>query len=39
VRNLGTASAVAWLLFALIVVFAVVNLLLTRRIAHSGGKR
>jgi cellobiose transport system permease protein len=39
VRNLGTASAVAWLLFALIVVFALVNLLLTRRIAHAGGKR
>ena len=39
VRNLGTASAVAWLLFGLIVVFALVNLLLTRRIAHSGGKR
>ena len=39
VRNLGTASAVAWLLFGLIVVFALINLLLTRRIAHSGGKR
>ena len=39
VRNLGTASAVAWLLFGLIVLFALVNLLLTRRIAHSGGKR
>ncbi len=39
VRNLGTASAVAWLLFALIVVFALVNLLLARRIAHAGGKR
>jgi cellobiose transport system permease protein len=39
VRNLGTASSVAWLLFGLIVVFAIVALLLTRRIAHSGGKR
>ena len=39
VRNLGTASAVAWLLFGLIVAFALVNLLLTRRIAHPGGKR
>jgi cellobiose transport system permease protein len=39
VRNLGTASAVAWLLFGLIVIFALVNLLLARRIAHSGGKR
>ena len=37
VRNLGTASAVAWLLFAMIVVFALVNLLLSRRIAHAGG--
>jgi cellobiose transport system permease protein len=39
VRNLGTASSVAWLLFGLIVVFALIALLLTRRIAHSGGKR
>jgi cellobiose transport system permease protein len=39
VRNLGTASSVAWLLFGLIVVFALLALLLTRRIAHSGGKR
>lgn len=39
VRNLGTASAVAWLLFGLIAVVAVVNLLLARRIATSGGKR
>jgi cellobiose transport system permease protein len=39
VRNLGTASSVAWLLFGLIVVFALVALLLTRRIAHSGGRR
>jgi cellobiose transport system permease protein len=39
VRNLGTASAVAWLLFGLIAVVALVNLLLARRIATSGGKR
>ena len=39
VRNLGTASSVAWLLFGLIVVFALIALVLTRRIAHSGGKR
>jgi cellobiose transport system permease protein len=39
VRNLGTASSVAWLLFGLIVVFALLALLLTRRIADSGGKR
>jgi cellobiose transport system permease protein len=31
VRDLGMASAVAWLLFLIIVVFAVVNLLLSRR--------
>jgi len=39
VRNLGTASSVAWLLFGLIVIFALIALLLTRRIADSGGKR
>ena len=39
VRNLGTASAVAWLLFGLITIVALVNLLLARRIATSGGKR
>lgn len=39
VRNLGTASAVAWLLFLIIVIFALVNLYLTRRIATSGGRR
>ncbi|HEX6249559.1 MAG TPA: sugar ABC transporter permease [Nocardioidaceae bacterium] len=39
VRNLGTASSVAWLLFGLIVVLALIALLLTRRIADSGGKR
>ncbi len=31
VRDLGMASAVAWLLFLIIVVFAVVNLLISRR--------
>ncbi len=39
VRNLGTASAVAWLLFGIIVVIAVLNLLLARRLANSGGTR
>lgn len=39
VRNLGTASAVAWLLFGLIALVALVNLILARRIATSGGKR
>ncbi len=38
VRNLGTASAVAWILFLVIIVIAVLNLLITRRIASSGGK-
>ncbi|MGE5720290.1 MAG: carbohydrate ABC transporter permease [Nocardioidaceae bacterium] len=37
VRNLGTASAVAWLLFGLIVVIALVNLLLIRRLGRGGG--
>jgi cellobiose transport system permease protein len=39
VRNLGTAASVAWILFLVIVGFALVNLLLTRRIATSGGRR
>jgi len=37
VRNLGTASAVAWLLFGLIVLVALVNLLLIRRLGRGGG--
>ena len=36
VRNLGMASAVAWLLFLFIVVFALLNLALSRRI--GGGR-
>ncbi len=39
VRDLGMAAAVAWILFLLIVLVALLNLLLTRRIATSGGKR
>ncbi|GEP36123.1 sugar ABC transporter permease [Nocardioides szechwanensis] len=35
-RNLGMASAVAWLLFLFIVMFALVNLLLSRRIGGGG---
>ena len=35
--NLGRAAAVAWLLFMLIVVFAVMNYFLTRRIAGTDG--
>lgn len=38
-RNLGEASAVAWLLFLLIVLFGVVNFLIARRIAAAGGGR
>ncbi|WP_007026686.1 carbohydrate ABC transporter permease [Saccharomonospora iraqiensis] len=34
--DLGYASAVAWVLFLLIIVFALVNFLLTRRLASSG---
>jgi cellobiose transport system permease protein len=35
--NLGRSAAVAWLLFLIVVVFAIVNFLLTRRIASTGG--
>ncbi|MFC4856554.1 carbohydrate ABC transporter permease [Actinophytocola glycyrrhizae] len=35
-QRLGYASAVAWVLFLLIIVIAVVNFLLTRRLASSG---
>ncbi len=35
-RDLGTASAVAWLLFLFIVLFALVNLVLSRRIGGGG---
>jgi cellobiose transport system permease protein len=38
-RNFGRASAVAWLLFLIIVVIAMANFLITRRIAHQGGRR
>lgn len=37
-RNFGRASAVAWLLFLIIVVIAMANFLLTRRIANQGGR-
>ncbi len=39
VRDLGMAAAVAWILFLVIVLIAVINLLLTRRIATTGGRR
>ncbi|CAN5344914.1 sugar ABC transporter permease [soil metagenome] len=38
-RNLGRASATAWLLFLLIVVIALVNFLIARRTNALGGKR
>lgn len=34
--NMGRAAAVAWLLFLVIVVFALINFILTRRIASAG---
>ena len=38
-RNFGRASAVAWMLFLMIVLIALVNFLLTRRIANQGGRK
>ena len=38
-RDLGRASATAWMLFLLILVLAVVNLMLVRRIGGLGGER
>ncbi|MGN0064469.1 MAG: carbohydrate ABC transporter permease [Nocardioides sp.] len=38
-RDLGQASATAWLLFLIIVAVAVGNFLLTRRLSGEGGKR
>ncbi|HEY7598138.1 MAG TPA: sugar ABC transporter permease [Actinophytocola sp.] len=35
-QHLGYASAIAWVLFLLIIVIAVINFLLTRRIASAG---
>ena len=35
-ENFGRAAAVAWMLFLIIVVFALVNFLVTRRIASKG---
>ncbi len=37
-RNLGRASAVAWLLFVIIVVITLLNYLITRRIASSDAR-
>ncbi|PVE16073.1 sugar ABC transporter permease [Arthrobacter sp. Bz4] len=38
-RNFGRASAVAWLLFLIIVLIAVLNFFITRRIANQGGTK
>jgi len=38
-RNFGRASAVAWLLFLVILVIAVLNFVVTRRIAGAGERR
>ncbi|MDV2982517.1 carbohydrate ABC transporter permease [Pseudarthrobacter oxydans] len=38
-RNFGRASAVAWLLFLIIVVIALLNFLITKRIASQGGRK
>jgi cellobiose transport system permease protein len=38
-RDLGRASATAWMLFLLIIVLAVVNLMLVRRIGSLGGDK
>jgi cellobiose transport system permease protein len=35
-QNLGYASAIAWVLFLVIIIIAVINFLVTRRIASSG---
>lgn len=37
--NFGYGSAVAWLLFALIVVVALINVVLVRRLGNAGGAR
>ena len=37
-QKLGYASAIAWVLFLVIIIFAVLNFLLTRRISASGAE-
>lgn len=37
--NLGRAAAVAWILFVIIVLFAILNFWLTRRLAAGGGPK
>lgn len=38
-RDFGQASAVAWLLFLIIIAFGIVNFMITRRIASTGGPK
>ncbi|TDQ01457.1 carbohydrate ABC transporter permease [Labedaea rhizosphaerae] len=38
-QHLGYASAIAWVLFLVIIVIAVINFLLTRRLAGTGEKK
>ena len=38
-RNFGRASAVAWLLFVMIVLIALLNFVITKRIASQGGRK
>jgi cellobiose transport system permease protein len=38
-RNFGRASAVAWLLFLIIILIAVINFLITRRIAGTADRK
>jgi len=37
-KSFGRASAVAWILFLIIVVIGVINFMITRRIASTGSK-
>lgn len=37
-KSFGQASAVAWILFLIIVVIGLVNFMITRRVASTGGK-
>ena len=38
-RNFGRASAVAWILFLIIVLIALLNFIITKRIASQGGRK
>ena len=38
-RNFGRAAAVAWMLFLIIMLIALLNFVVTRRIASQGGRK